>query len=531
MPKRKAAAKPKTSAKGKKEAAKKTSAARKSTSTTPTKSKSPKVSPGKKSAAKKTSAPRRSNANKKLLTHLNKLKKEKEVEYDKEIRKYKDQAAKEKDRELAGVVLSSLGARHYEKLTTDKLIKLMDYKLADHYITSTSHKKVYKKDQKKAEEYFSASFRKERPCKADVKVHPEGYSQETLKSLARIRGVASVKDLDRDQLCNALEKSAPYSKPSSKKGKKAAAKKTSPKKAAATKRGRKPSAPKEESGSVSRSRSRSGTRSKSESKSGSASRSKSRSVSASASRSRSRTASASRSRSRTASASGSKSSSKSQSLSRTSPKKKAAAKKAAAKKAAAKTSPKKAAATKKGRTEELIPEIVASTKGLALLGLALDATKLTTRLSSYTQPYTIFAPTDDAFLENWSHSDLKATLKTKKGVEKVKAILLNHIVKGEIHVSDLKKKSQTYETLGDEEIEIEKVGKDLIVRSNGAAKIITSIERSDNAVVHIIDSVLMSSEEEEEIKEEKSASKSKKSKPAATGKVKKFVSTKLKQAK
>lgn len=521
MPKRKAAAKPKTSAKGKKEAAKKTSAARKSTSTTPTKSKSPKVSPGKKSAAKKTSAPRRSNANKKLLTHLNKLKKEKEVEYDKEIRKYKDQAAKEKDRELAGVVLSSLGARHYEKLTTDKLIKLMDYKLADHYITSTSHKKVYKKDQKKAEEYFSASFRKERPCKADVKVHPEGYSQETLKSLARIRGVASVKDLDRDQLCNALEKSAPYSKPSSKKGKKAAAKKTSPKKAAATKRGRKPSAPKEESGSVSRSRSRSGTRSKSESKSGSASRFRSRSVSASASRSRSRTASAS----------GSKSSSKSQSLSRTSPKKKAAAKKAAAKKAAAKTSPKKAAATKKGRTEELIPEIVASTKGLALLGLALDATKLTTRLSSYTQPYTIFAPTDDAFLENWSHSDLKATLKTKKGVEKVKAILLNHIVKGEIHVSDLKKKSQTYETLGDEEIEIEKVGKELIVRSNGAAKIITSIERSDNAVVHIIDSVLMSSEEEEEIKEEKSASKSKKSKPAATGKVKKFVSTKLKQAK
>ena len=96
-------------------------------------------------------------------------------------------------------------------------------------------------------------------------------------------------------------------------------------------------------------------------------------------------------------------------------------------------------------------------------------------------PFTVFAPTDDAFAKV-PKADLDALLKDKK---KLKAVLTYHVVPGKIMAADVKAgKVKTVQ------------GSALTVKTDGGvmvdnAKVTSTDIAADNGVIHVIDTGLM----------------------------------------
>ena len=96
-------------------------------------------------------------------------------------------------------------------------------------------------------------------------------------------------------------------------------------------------------------------------------------------------------------------------------------------------------------------------------------------------PFTVFAPTDDAFAKI-PKADLDALLKDKV---KLKAVLTYHVVSGKVMSADLKPGNvRTVQ------------GSDVMVSTMGGAKVndakvVTADVAADNGVIHAIDTVLM----------------------------------------
>lgn len=99
-------------------------------------------------------------------------------------------------------------------------------------------------------------------------------------------------------------------------------------------------------------------------------------------------------------------------------------------------------------------------------------------------PYTIFAPSNDAFKK--LSPETLANLLKPENKEKLKAILKSHIVPGKILASDVKE--TTLYSIDGKPVVIKIVGKEVTV--NGAKVTKTDIVGS-NGVIHIIDTVIV----------------------------------------
>ncbi|WP_337173643.1 fasciclin domain-containing protein [Paludisphaera sp.] len=115
------------------------------------------------------------------------------------------------------------------------------------------------------------------------------------------------------------------------------------------------------------------------------------------------------------------------------------------------------------------------------LATALKAADLVDTLKG-DGPFTVFAPTDDAF-EKLPAGTLDALLKDKA---KLKAVLLYHVVKGEVKAADVVK-LKSAKTVGGESVEVDATDG---VKINDAKVVKADIECS-NGVIHVIDAVLV----------------------------------------
>jgi uncharacterized surface protein with fasciclin (FAS1) repeats len=99
-----------------------------------------------------------------------------------------------------------------------------------------------------------------------------------------------------------------------------------------------------------------------------------------------------------------------------------------------------------------------------------------------TGPFTVFAPTDDAFAQI-PQETLQAVLADK---EKLTAILTYHVVPGKLMAADVVNSTQL-QTVQGQSITVSTEGG---VRVDDANVIQTDIE-ADNGVIHVIDRVIM----------------------------------------
>ena len=117
---------------------------------------------------------------------------------------------------------------------------------------------------------------------------------------------------------------------------------------------------------------------------------------------------------------------------------------------------------------------------------AVKAADLVKTLSS-TGPFTVFAPTDEAFAK-LPAGTIDALLKDKA---KLTSILTYHVVSGKVMADDVKTLSSAVTVQGqDLSIDAKRWHLHRNVKVNGANVIKTDIECS-NGVIHVIDKVLM----------------------------------------
>ena len=96
-------------------------------------------------------------------------------------------------------------------------------------------------------------------------------------------------------------------------------------------------------------------------------------------------------------------------------------------------------------------------------------------------PFTVFAPTDEAFAKI-PKADLDALLKDKK---KLAAVLTYHVVPGKVMAADVK--AGKVKTVQGSEVTIATTGGVMV----NNAKVIKTDIAADNGVIHVIDTVLM----------------------------------------
>jgi len=114
---------------------------------------------------------------------------------------------------------------------------------------------------------------------------------------------------------------------------------------------------------------------------------------------------------------------------------------------------------------------------------AVQAAKLDGALSG-PGPFTVFAPTDDAF-KKLPPGTVESLLKQPEG--QLKQILLYHVVDGNVMAADVVKLSSA-KTLQGSNVNITVTGG--VVKINDATVIITDI-KTKNGVIHVIDKVLL----------------------------------------
>ena len=111
---------------------------------------------------------------------------------------------------------------------------------------------------------------------------------------------------------------------------------------------------------------------------------------------------------------------------------------------------------------------------------ALKAANLVSTLKGK-GPFTVFAPTDEAFAKI-PKADLDALLKDKA---KLKAVLTYHVVAGKVMSTDLK--AGDVKTVQGSNVMITTTGGAMV----NDAKVVAADVAADNGVIHAIDTVLM----------------------------------------
>ena len=119
------------------------------------------------------------------------------------------------------------------------------------------------------------------------------------------------------------------------------------------------------------------------------------------------------------------------------------------------------------------------------LAAALGAADLVETLKGE-GPFTVFAPTDDAFAK--LPEGTVESLLLPENLEQVKSILLYHVVSGKVLASDVVTLTSAETVLG-EDVTI-KVEDGKVFLNDTVEVIITDVEAS-NGVIHVIDAVLL----------------------------------------
>ena len=100
-------------------------------------------------------------------------------------------------------------------------------------------------------------------------------------------------------------------------------------------------------------------------------------------------------------------------------------------------------------------------------------------------PYTVFAPTDDAF-KKLPTGTVDALLKPENK-EKLKAILLYHVVQGKVMAAQAMKMSSA-KTVSGQDLSITTSGGTVMIND---AKVVNADIQASNGVIHVIDTVLL----------------------------------------
>ena len=118
------------------------------------------------------------------------------------------------------------------------------------------------------------------------------------------------------------------------------------------------------------------------------------------------------------------------------------------------------------------------------LAAALQAADLVTTLES-PGPFTVFAPTDDAFAKLPAGTVQKLLLPENKA--KLKAVLTYHVVAGEVPASKVVK-MKSASTVNGARVRIVSNAHGVTV---GGAKVVKTDVRASNGIIHVIDTVLL----------------------------------------
>ncbi len=141
-----------------------------------------------------------------------------------------------------------------------------------------------------------------------------------------------------------------------------------------------------------------------------------------------------------------------------------------------------------------IVDVAAGAPNFKTLVAAVKAADLVETLKGE-GPFTVFAPTDDAFkkLEKLKPGIL-ATLLKPENKETLKSILLFHVVPGKILAHDVMnlKSGTKVKTAGGSELTV-KIGKKTGVTLSGknTVKVVKTDIEASNGVIHVIDNVLL----------------------------------------
>jgi len=152
--------------------------------------------------------------------------------------------------------------------------------------------------------------------------------------------------------------------------------------------------------------------------------------------------------------------------------------------------PQAEAPAEEATTEEVAPanDIVSVAQSAGTFGTliaAVEAAGLAETLMG-PGPYTVFAPTDEAFAK--LPEGTVANLLLPENIEQLKAILLYHVVSGKVMAADVVALSEA-STVNGAVVTIA-VGDGGVVL-NGNTNVVTTDIEASNGVIHVIDSVLM----------------------------------------
>lgn len=132
-------------------------------------------------------------------------------------------------------------------------------------------------------------------------------------------------------------------------------------------------------------------------------------------------------------------------------------------------------------------DTIAATPNLSSLSAAIKAAGIADTLKS-AGPFTVFAPTDDAF--NRLSSNTMANVMKPENKEKLVKLLTYHVLPGKVTEKDMNGKHYKTKTVNGKETEIDADDPGEGIRIN-KAKVTKADVAADNGVIHIINRVLM----------------------------------------
>jgi len=121
------------------------------------------------------------------------------------------------------------------------------------------------------------------------------------------------------------------------------------------------------------------------------------------------------------------------------------------------------------------------------LAAALGAADLVTTLKG-DGPFTVFAPTDDAFAK--LPAGTVETLLKPENKEKLKEILLLHVVPGNVMAADVVKLKEA-KSAGGKTLKISTDGGVKVGTATGLSNVVKTDIKTKNGVIHVIDAVIL----------------------------------------
>ena len=121
------------------------------------------------------------------------------------------------------------------------------------------------------------------------------------------------------------------------------------------------------------------------------------------------------------------------------------------------------------------------------LAAALGAADLVSTLKG-SGPFTVFAPTDEAFAK--LPAGTVETLLKPENKDNLKEILLLHVVPGSVYAADVVKLTEA-KTAGGKTVSISTDGGVKVGTATGKANVIKTDIKASNGVIHVIDAVIL----------------------------------------